>query len=348
MRVGYPDAAGRRGPLRGVGGPGAGRTSRLGAGRDEERGGADRALSTARSAQPPGPVSRGAAHAAGQRLFVSSRRTRSRCTARRSNAWRARTRSGCGASWRTPWRTRSRIISGSPTSASSRSTRTDGVVLRWRRRRALHAARDRRGGGMPRVGRRAGGVRGRPRRRGGGGGGQRPRAAAAIPPRTPRSWRCARPPRALGSWRLDGCTLYVTLGAVRDVRGGHRARPGRPGGGRRGRPQGRVRRIAREPAAGRPSEPSRRAHDRGAGRGVRRAARRRSSGRGDDAGWAGFAPAARLLPGGVPERTNGTASKAVRGLKNPSRVQITPPPRKIVGTLTNATGAHHAVRTRCV
>ena len=36
---------------------------------------------------------------------------------------------------------------------------------------------------------------------------------------------------------------------------------------------------------------------------------------------------ARLGDGGVPERTNGTASKAVRGLNRPSRVQITPPPR---------------------
>ena len=35
---------------------------------------------------------------------------------------------------------------------------------------------------------------------------------------------------------------------------------------------------------------------------------------------------ARLGDGGVPERTNGTASKAVRGLNRPSRVQITPPP----------------------
>jgi tRNA(adenine34) deaminase len=35
---------------------------------------------------------------------------------------------------------------------------------------------------------------------------------------------------------------------------------------------------------------------------------------------------ARLVDGGVPERTNGTASKAVRGLIHPSRVRITPPP----------------------
>ena len=41
----------------------------------------------------------------------------------------------------------------------------------------------------------------------------------------------------------------------------------------------------------------------------------------------GRAPAfARLDDGGVPERPNGTASKAVRGLIRPSRVQITPPP----------------------
>ena len=40
----------------------------------------------------------------------------------------------------------------------------------------------------------------------------------------------------------------------------------------------------------------------------------------------GPARPARLVHGGVPEWTNGTASKAVRGLIRPSRVRITPPP----------------------
>ena len=37
------------------------------------------------------------------------------------------------------------------------------------------------------------------------------RSAPAIPPRMPRSWRCARPAQALGTYRLTGTTLYVTL-----------------------------------------------------------------------------------------------------------------------------------------
>src|SRR3954447_22455728 len=44
---------------------------------------------------------------------------------------------------------------------------------------------------------------------------------------------------------------------------------------------------------------------------------------------AGQRGVARLGDGGVPERPNGTASKAVRGLIRPSRVQITPPPRSV-------------------
>src|SRR5688500_7205345 len=36
---------------------------------------------------------------------------------------------------------------------------------------------------------------------------------------------------------------------------------------------------------------------------------------------------ARLADGGVPERTNGTASKAVRGLIHPSQVRILSPPQ---------------------
>ena len=36
-------------------------------------------------------------------------------------------------------------------------------------------------------------------------------SSAATRPRTPRCSRCGPPPSAVGSWRLDGCTLYVTL-----------------------------------------------------------------------------------------------------------------------------------------
>ena len=39
-----------------------------------------------------------------------------------------------------------------------------------------------------------------------------PASSSAIRPRTPRSWRCARPPQVLGDgWRLEGATLAVTV-----------------------------------------------------------------------------------------------------------------------------------------
>ena len=40
---------------------------------------------------------------------------------------------------------------------------------------------------------------------------QRPRGRRTTRPGTPRWSRSARPPRARGEWRLDGCTLVVTL-----------------------------------------------------------------------------------------------------------------------------------------
>ena len=33
----------------------------------------------------------------------------------------------------------------------------------------------------------------------------------ATPRRMPRSWHCARPPRRVGNYRLEGATLYATL-----------------------------------------------------------------------------------------------------------------------------------------
>ncbi len=42
--------------------------------------------------------------------------------------------------------------------------------------------------------------------------GQRPGSEARDPPRAPpRCWPCAPPPAPVGPWRLDGCTLVVTL-----------------------------------------------------------------------------------------------------------------------------------------
>jgi hypothetical protein len=46
----------------------------------------------------------------------------------------------------------------------------------------------------------------------------------------------------------------------------------------------------------------------------------------------------------VPERTNGTASKAVRGLNRPSRVRITPPPPKLRLPAVRGRGDLRAVR----
>ena len=45
--------------------------------------------------------------------------------------------------------------------------------------------------------------------------------------------------RALGSWRLEGCTLYVTLEPCPMCRRGDRPEPDCPRRLRRGRPQGR-------------------------------------------------------------------------------------------------------------
>ncbi len=37
------------------------------------------------------------------------------------------------------------------------------------------------------------------------------RSAPTIPRRMPKSWRCARPGKALGNYRLLDCDLYVTV-----------------------------------------------------------------------------------------------------------------------------------------
>ena len=73
----------------------------------------------------------------------------------------------------------------------------------WRRRwRSRGGRRARRGAG--RRDRRLRRRDRRPRR-------QRADRRATIRPRTPRSRRCAKRPRALGNYRLPGCALYVTL-----------------------------------------------------------------------------------------------------------------------------------------
>ncbi len=86
-----------------------------------------------------------------------------------------------------------------PSSAGTRPS----CVGRWRSVR-----RARRRGGRGRSGRRGRVRPGRSRARGTA---QRARKRPATRPRTPRSWRCAGPPRLVGGWRLDGCTLVVTL-----------------------------------------------------------------------------------------------------------------------------------------
>ena len=78
----------------------------------------------------------------------------------------------------------------------------------------------------------------RRRRRGRSARGRNVREADARPDRrTPRWSRCARPPRPRGEWRLDGCTLVVTLEPCTMCAGAARAGPGRPGGVRRLRPK---------------------------------------------------------------------------------------------------------------
>ena len=153
---------------------------------------------------------------------------------------------------------------------------------------------------------------------------QRPRGHSATRPPTPRCSRCARPRPARRTWRLDGCTLAVTL----------------------------------EPCtmcAGAPSWRASTARLRGVGRGAgaagslwdvvrdRRLNHRRRGGRGVLAdgvppaaaggllrrpidGLRGGSPrSGTLLGGGVSERPKEHASKACEGV-TPPWVQIPPPP----------------------
>ena len=106
-----------------------------------------------------------------------------------------------------------------------------------RRRRHGPGARGRPGGGGGRRGPRGGSGAGR-RRRWSPGAGNRARARPATRPPTPSCSPCGRPPPRVGSWRLDGATLVVTLepcpmcaGALvgarvgaRGLRGGQHAR----------------------------------------------------------------------------------------------------------------------------
>ena len=86
----------------------------------------------------------------------------------------------------------------------------DGVRPRWDAARCAQALDEARAAlGHVRRTRRGGGARRRRRRR------RHAAATVARPtptrPRTPRSSRCAQAAAARGEWRLDGCTLVVTL-----------------------------------------------------------------------------------------------------------------------------------------
>lgn len=52
-----------------------------------------------------------------------------------------------------------------------------------------------------------------------------------------------------GDWRLEDCTMYVTLEPCPDVCGGHCAEPHEKGRDRQHEPEGRVRRVGAEPAS---------------------------------------------------------------------------------------------------
>ena len=58
---------------------------------------------------------------------------------------------------------------------------------------------------------------------------QRADRARTIPLPTPRCWRCERRREKVGNYRLPGATLYVTVGAVRDVLRRRAERPDRRG-----------------------------------------------------------------------------------------------------------------------
>src|SRR5205823_3375526 len=115
-----------------------------------------------------------------------------------------------------------------------------------------------------------------------------------------------------------------------DVRGSGGPLPPRPARFRRGRSESWVRRVARRPRARSPVEPPDRRHVRrpgGAFRGAPpRVLPRTALGR-----------ACRLADGGVPERTNGTASKAVRASR-PSQVRILSPPHLPASSLSRNVG----------
>ena len=122
---------------------------------------------------------------------------------------------------------------------------------------------------------------------------------------------------ALGSWRLTGASLVVTLEPCPMCAGAAWAAQVAPGGVRRGRPQGGADRLALQ-RRGRPAaEPHLRGAGRRAGRGVRRPPDQLLRG-----------PPPRLTTlrgGGLPERTNGTVSKTVVAFGSPW-VQIPHPP----------------------
>ena len=153
----------------------------------------------------------------------------------------------------------------------------------------------------------------RPRRRGHRRPPQRARAAPATRPPTPRCSPCATPPPRVGHWRLDDCTLVVTLEPCVDVRrrawstpasAGSCTAPTDPKAGAVGSLYDIARRPpAQPPPAGRPaaSWPTSAATCCGAFFADRRRHRE---------------PRPLACPTGrMPERTNGTASKAVEVLR---------------------------------
>ena len=83
--------------------------------------------------------------------------------------------------------------------------------------------------------------------------------------------------RALGSWRLDGCVLYVTLEPCAMCRRGDRPEPDRPAGLRRHRPESRCLREFVSTGVRPPAQPPARDHRRASWRPIAAKSSRNSS-----------------------------------------------------------------------
>ena len=95
------------------------------------------------------------------------------------------------------------------------------------------------------------------------------RGTTTTRPHTPRCWRSAPPAASSAAWRLDGCTLVVTLEPCTMCAGRGRPRAARPAGLRGVRPQGRRGRVAVGRRPGPPAQPPAGGGRRGARRRVR-------------------------------------------------------------------------------